>query len=616
MRLLIVYLLVAAAVKAETPKPNLTLEKVVQTIEIRDADEVWIHHRSAAIVWNARGGDLSELVLYENKFTKVDNIEGRMTDFDGKTLRELKSKDIIDIAAYDGFSLFSDGRIKSHRFSSGVYPYRVEYAYTQKVKTNMYGMDFIPQRSPEIQVDSFIGKILYEDNQEPNYKLAGTKGNIRKSKENNKNILTYNVEDIKALEREPFSPPFKFVREGLYVFCNKCSFAGIEAQASSWSGFGEFIATLNDGRDQLPIDFVHKIDSMTTGLDTREKIRVLYRYLQQNHRYISVQVGIGGMQPISASAVYTNGYGDCKGLSNLMKAMLAAAGIPSKYALIEGGEDPEFVDESFIYDPFNHAVLCIPGDRDTTWLECTSRFNPPGYQGSFTGNRKALLIDHGASQLVSTNKYDENTNVSTSKIQASISGGTDLNLMVHLVLKNQAQDELRYWYHEADHSMLDKYWQQALSMPSYVVNNYTVNENRDEPTIDVDLNITLGKAISASGNRMFVLSAFTNAVDKKLQRDTGRVNTIYLRHGFTEIDTFEMAVPQGYRLESGPRNVLMENTFGSYQLDMVQTPDSLKLIRKRIQKAGNYEKSLYDLFVKFHNDMYQADRSKLVWVKL
>ena len=55
MRLLIVYLLVAAAVKAETPKPNLTLEKVVQTIEIRDADEVWIHHRSAAIVWNARG---------------------------------------------------------------------------------------------------------------------------------------------------------------------------------------------------------------------------------------------------------------------------------------------------------------------------------------------------------------------------------------------------------------------------------------------------------------------------------------------------------------------------------------------------------------------------------
>lgn len=616
MKLLILFILIGAVVKAETPKPNLTLEKVVQTIEIRDADEVWIRYHSYAIVWNARGGDLSELVLYENKFTKVENIEGRMADFGGKTLRELKSRDITDIAAFDGFSLFSDGRIKSHKFSSGVYPYRVEYAYTQKIKTNMYGMDFTPQHSPEIQVDSFIGKILYEDGQDPNYRLSGTKGTVQKSRENRKNILTYYVTDIKPVEREPYAPPFKFGREGLNVFCRRCSIAGIEGQANSWSGFGELIATLNDGRDQLPGELVHKIDSMTAGLDTREKIRVLYKYLQQNHRYVSVQVGIGGLQPISATDVYSNGYGDCKGLSNLMKAMLASVGIPSKYALIEGGEDPEFVDESFVNDPFNHAVLCIPGQPDTTWLECTSRFNPPGYQGSFTGNRKALLIDHGASQLVSTNKYNEHTNVSTSKIQASMAGISDMNLLVHLMLKNQAQDELRYWYHEADLTMLDKYWQQAFSLPSYVVNNYKVYENQNEAVMDVNLNITLGKAISASGNRIFVLPAFTNAIDKKLQRDTARVNSIYLRHGYTEMDTFEMMVPFGYRLESGPKSMLLENTFGSYQLEMVQTPEKLRLIRKRIQKAGIYDKSLYELFVKFHNDMYQADHSKLVWVKL
>ena len=60
----------------------------------------------------------------------------------------------------------------------------------------------------------------------------------------------------------------------------------------------------------------------------------------------------------------------------------------------------------------------------------------------------------------------------------------------------------------------------------------------------------------------------------------------------------------------------MENTFGSYQLEMVQTPEKLMLIRKRIQRAGNYDKSLYNDFVQFNNQMYQADRTKLVWVKL
>ena len=41
-------------------------------------------------------------------------------------------------------------------------------------------------------------------------------------KKNNKNILTYNVEDIKALEREPFSPPLN-LGEGLYVFATNAA---------------------------------------------------------------------------------------------------------------------------------------------------------------------------------------------------------------------------------------------------------------------------------------------------------------------------------------------------------------------------------------------------------
>ena len=88
MRLLIVYLLVAAAVKLKR-QTKLTLEKVVQTIEIRDADEVWIHHRSAAIVWKCQG-EIYRSWCFMKINSKVDNIEGRMTDFDGKTLRELK----------------------------------------------------------------------------------------------------------------------------------------------------------------------------------------------------------------------------------------------------------------------------------------------------------------------------------------------------------------------------------------------------------------------------------------------------------------------------------------------------------------------------------------------
>ena len=94
------------------------------------------------------------------------------------------------------------------------------------------------------------------------------------------------------------------------------------------------------------------------------------------------------------------------------------------------------------------------------------------------------------------------------------------------------------------------------------------HRKRNEPTIDVDLNITLGKAISAWQQDVCLSGYSPNAVDKKIAAGyrQGKYHLPF-RHGFTEIDTFEMAVPQGYRLEKWPRECgLMETLFGSYQL--------------------------------------------------
>ena len=45
--------------------------------------------------------------------------------------------------------------------------------------------------------------------------------------------------------------------------------------------------------------------------------------MQNNHRYVSIQLGIGGWKPENPKKTIRNGYGDCKALSALMIAMLS-----------------------------------------------------------------------------------------------------------------------------------------------------------------------------------------------------------------------------------------------------------------------------------------------------
>lgn len=112
-----------------------------------------------------------------------------------------------------------------------------------------------------------------------------------------------------------------------------------------------------------------------------EKIDTLYKYLQRNYRYVSVQLGIGGRMPKSATEVYENKFGECKRLSNLMKAMLKEAGITAQYSKVRVGREEDDIMVDFPAQQFNHIILRVPLSEEVLWLECTSKYLPTGYLG-------------------------------------------------------------------------------------------------------------------------------------------------------------------------------------------------------------------------------------------
>src|SRR5204863_1638703 len=90
----------------------------------------------------------------------------------------------------------------------------------------------------------------------------------------------------------------------------------------------------------------------------------------------------------------------------------------SYVAIINAEYDQEPVDPNFPKNEFDHAILCVPGQKDSVWLECTSPTSEFNELGTFTENRYALLITDAGGVLVPTPKsrYSSNTLFSTTTI--------------------------------------------------------------------------------------------------------------------------------------------------------------------------------------------------------
>ncbi|HEV2277574.1 MAG TPA: transglutaminase domain-containing protein, partial [Acidobacteriaceae bacterium] len=58
-------------------------------------------------------------------------------------------------------------------------------------------------------------------------------------------------------------------------------------------------------------------------------------FMQQQIRYVGIEIGIGGWQPHTAEDVFRYRYGDCKDKATLMIAMLDAVGIRSTWVSVD-----------------------------------------------------------------------------------------------------------------------------------------------------------------------------------------------------------------------------------------------------------------------------------------
>lgn len=587
-------------------------------IIIKDPGKAVIKHTYAVTILNEAGRKFS---IYQNEYDKLidlSDIDGNLYDAMGKKLKNVKKKDIGDYSADDQMSLVTDTRFKQHVFYSTEYPYTVQYEDVQELNGVFFLPGWIPQETVNYAVQGSRLIVETPSGYKLNYKQFNYQGNPVITNSGDKTVYTWEVKNLRALAPETSTPAWYKVTASVLLTPVNFEIEGYKGSMDTWQNFGKFIYSLNAGRDVLPDNIKQDVHRITDGIsDKKQKAIALYEYLQKNTRYISIQIGVGSWQPFDANYVASKKYGDCKALSNFMKALLKEAGIASNYVLIRADDDDNtglFPDFPAPY--FNHAILCMPNGKDTLWFECTSQTKSPGYMGSFTGNRKALLIADDGGHVVNTPSYTSSDNQQIRKTSAVLDEKGNITASVHTKYTGVEQELPHAIINEINEEQRKEYLNNIIDLPTYQVTGKQYSEQKGLiPVVNEELDISVMSYASISGKRLFIKPNLITKQAHKFSDDDKRKSDIEYPYSFQDIDTVQITIPSGFSGEAIPKDVDIKTKFGEYSIKFVMGTNSISVYRKYERNAGYFPASDYPEYAKFHNDMYKADRSQVVLVK-
>lgn len=584
--------------------------------EINSVSSSTTYYRVVITILNSNAKSYGKEVIGYDKFNVVKSFRGVAYDAAGNVIKKLKQSDIYDQSAFDGFSLYSDNRLKRADLSQGTYPYTVEFEYEMEQKCLFFIPDFSLYEDDEISIQKSKYTLVYPAALKPRYKLF----KIQEPKTlslDGKEALEWSFENIKPAKFERLSPDPDQIIPNISTAPQAFEFDNYAGRMDSWENFGKWITLLNKDKNILPEATRKKVQELTkNAATTEEKVRVLYEYLQGKTRYVSIQLGIGGYQPFAASVVEQNGYGDCKALSNYMVSMLDAAGVKANYILIRAGEDSPDIDINFPSSQFNHAIVAVPNKNDTLWLECTSQTNPFGYMGSFTGGRHALMITESGGKLIRTPIYtaEQNTQSRTADVFVELTGDAkakvkttyrglqyengDLNFIV-----NGKYDDQKEWV------------QDNTEIPAFDIMGFSMTNHKDKiPAAVVNLDLALKRFATVSGKRIFLTPNLMNRSTYIPEKLESRKTNVVLRTAYTDLDTIRYHLPEGIYPEFLPEPAKVKSRFGEYESTFTVDQGSLLYIRRVRMNKGEYPAETYKELTEFYRNINKADNTKLVFM--
>ncbi|MET3978195.1 transglutaminase-like putative cysteine protease [Mucilaginibacter sp. UYP25] len=547
---------------------NSVVRYKIKDIKVSGPGDITVKEHAVITVLNEKGNDEAQIMLpYSKKYNSVNSFEMRVYNAGGDLIKKYHKSDMYDRSAVSSGSIVTDERVLYLEHAIASYPVTIEIISEVNYKSTINIESWYIQDEEQAIQDAYC-HITINNTAGFRYLTKNTKIQPVKTTDNVNSVYNWHTANLKAIKLEKGAKSWR-VLPRIYFASNKFEFYGLDGDFTSWSSFGKWIQGLNADVCTLNPKRVEEIKTMTANLKSdKEKVKFLYEYMQQSMRYVSVQLGIGGMKPFTADFVDQKKYGDCKALSNYMYALLKAVDIPSNYAVINAGNNEEPAELAFARNSFNHAILCVPLKGDTIWLECTSNTQAFGKLSPFTENRTALLVMETGGKLVNTPKSTAQDNQFNSEVHITLNPEGGANAQVKILSTGEYRDDyIGLATLKTDEQK--EYLIRMLNMKQPSALNYNpVADNEGIKEVSLDIEYDKFSDIITGDKRFYrpqVFELWGNTVpilDK-------RSSDYYFNHPMLKNCVTTIDLPAGFEVETMPVNQSLKFSYGDYDVKYV-----------------------------------------------
>jgi len=566
-------------------------------------------------VYNQNGTRYGEVHLPFTKFVKADKILAEVKTTAGKSLKKLKKKDIREASRFSQYQFYTDEKERNFDLSAATFPYVLEYNYEIEYLSLFFWQDWLPQ------MDIPVRRSVYFLSRPKNFGFKMYQRNLplqplEQKKGGNKQTI-FELHDLPPFKAEQNMPPAGDCLISVTFTPDKFKLGSYQGSSESWNAFGKWYSTLAEKQYVLS----HSNQSLYRELVKditldKDRVKVLYQYLQSKMRYVAIGLGISGWQPREAESVATTCYGDCKYLSTLFIAMLRLNGIKAYPALIRTRYEGVVLAD-FPSNQFDHVITFVPLEAEMLWLDCTCSYCPFGELPAQDEGCQALVVMDDTAALIETptSLAEEN------KINRSLQAKLGLDGSMEVTGNISATGNFESYYCQLLNSLDAKEKREWLGrMIGQYTPNHTVLSSDFEDVTNPDIPFSLKFAAkliqypTKSGKDLLVNLNLLSRVDAEdIPKEKERKYPVDNQDVYTTEDEVTFEFPEDFIIHSVPEEQDIKSPYGSFQTQYQVDGNKLTYKRTKTITRRLIEPAEFQEYKEFLGKMYKADHSFVVF---